>query len=122
MRTLPRVSWRRLGRRMWILLGLLVAGLVCGFVLVRSGVLTELRARHVARSGEALLSKNDPAGARLKFREALRLDPDLPGVRLRLAELERRLGDWELAFLEYQTTTEMHPEDPEGWVGLADLM
>jgi predicted Zn-dependent protease len=39
-----------------------------------------------------------------------------------LAGLERRLGDWELAFLEYQTTTEMHPEDPDGWLGLADLM
>src|SRR5262249_9539444 len=98
------------------------AGSLAVLALARSGVLTELRARHVAKGGETLLRENDPAGARLKFREALRLDPDLPGVRLRLAELERRLGDWELAFLEYQTTTEMHPEDPNGWLGLADLM
>jgi predicted Zn-dependent protease len=122
MRTLPRVRWHRLGRRAWILLGVLVAGSVGVFALVRSGVLAELLARHVARRGEALLAKDDPAGARLSFREALRLDPDLPGVRLRLAELERRLGDWELAFLEYQTTTEMHPEEPDAWLGLADLM
>jgi predicted Zn-dependent protease len=122
MRTLPRVKWHRLGRRTWLLLGLLVAGSLGVFAWVRSGALTELRARHVARGGEALLGENDPAGARLKFREALRLDPDLPGVRLRLAELERKLGDWELAFLEYQTMTEMHPEDPDGWLGLADLM
>src|SRR5678810_805614 len=45
----------------------------------------------------------------------------MPAVRLRL-ELERRLGDLELAFLEHQTTTEMDPEDPDGWIGLADLM
>jgi predicted Zn-dependent protease len=122
MRTLPRVKWHRLGRRTWIVLALLVAGSVGVVAGVQSGALARLRARHVAKRGQALLGKNDPAGARLSFREALQLDPDVPGVRLRLAELDRRLGDWELAFLDYQTTTEMHPEDPDGWLGLADLM
>ena len=122
MRTLPRVKWHRLGRRTWLLLALLAASSLCVLALVRSGLLAELRARQIARRGEALLGKNELAEARLALRQALRLDPDLPGVRLRLAALERRLGDWELAFLEYQTTTEMHPEDPDGWLGLADLM
>jgi len=122
MRKLPRVKWHRLGRRTWILLGLLTASSAGVFALARSGMLAELRARHIARRGERLLSKNELPEARENLRQALRIDPDLPEVRLRLAGLERRLGDWELAFLEYQTTTEMHPEDPDGWLGLADLM
>ena len=122
MRKLPRVEWHRLGRRTWILIGLLIASSVGVFILVKSRFLAELRARHIASRGEGLLSKNELAEARLNLRRALRLDPNIPAVRLRLAELERRLGDWELAFLEYQTTTEMRPEDPNGWIGLADLM
>jgi predicted Zn-dependent protease len=122
MRKLPRVKWHRLGRRTWILLVFLTASSAGVFALARSGILAELRARHIARRGERLLSGNELAEARVNLRQALRLDPDMPAIRQRLAALERRLGDWELAFLEYQTMTEMHPEDPEGWLGLADLM
>ena len=100
MRKLPRVKWHRLGRRTWILLGLLTATSVGVFALLRSHFLAEPRARHLASRGEALLSRNELGEARLNLRQALRLEPDMPAVRLRLAELERRLGDWELAFLD----------------------
>src|SRR6185436_15694165 len=40
----------------------------------------------------------------------------------RLAETELARGQWEIAFLEYQELTDLHPEDPEGWIGLGGLM
>ena len=36
--------------------------------------------------------------------------------------MELGQGRWELAFLQFQYATEMHPEDPAAFISLADLM
>src|SRR5436853_440297 len=56
------------------------------------------------------------------LRRVLRLRPFDAGARLTLANLELSAGNWELAFLEYQSLTELHPEEPQGWIGLASIL
>jgi len=105
----------------WIALGLIAAALVGSQVLPIPFV-TERRAAFNLEQAQAHLASGDFEQAKAEFRAALRLQPANREARRQLAAMELRLGRWELAFLEFQSLTEMHPEDPEGWIGLADLM
>jgi predicted Zn-dependent protease len=114
----------RLGFRGWVLLCIIIiiAVLVSMPWILRSRFVAERRAALSTRRAEAHLAAGELDAARRDFRAALRLQPDAVGVRQQLATLELNLGDWELAFLEFQSLTEMEPEDPNGWIGLADVM
>jgi tetratricopeptide (TPR) repeat protein len=50
------------------------------------------------------------------------MQPGNGEARSQLAAMELGLRNWELAFLEFESVTAMHPEDPRGYIGLADLM
>jgi tetratricopeptide (TPR) repeat protein len=104
-----------------------------GFVVVAAVALSTpgvLRSRFVVQQRAAFAlrrARSDVANgafdkARFELRTALRLQPGDVVARRELAEMEQRLGNAELAFLEYEALSEMHPEDPEAWVRLADLM
>jgi predicted Zn-dependent protease len=72
-------------------------------------------------------AEDDIAAGRLDkavagLRTALRLRPGDARARTQLAATELARGQWEIAFLEYQELTDLHPEDPDGWIGLGDLM
>ncbi len=82
----------------------------------------EWRAEMHARRARTHLASRELDQARVEFRRALRLNPEDLGSRRELADMEARLGHAELAFLEYQSLTEMHPEDATGWVRVAELM
>jgi predicted Zn-dependent protease len=84
--------------------------------------MTERRAAFNLERARAHLASGEFDQARAKFRAALRLQPGNAEARRQLAAMELRLGNWEVAFLEFQSLTELHPEDPDGWIGLADLM
>ncbi len=82
----------------------------------------EWRAEVHARRARTHLASREIDQARVEFRRALRLNPEDAGARRELADMEAGLGHTELAFLEYQSLTEMHPEDATGWVRVAALM
>ncbi|MGZ6058238.1 MAG: tetratricopeptide repeat protein [Myxococcaceae bacterium] len=117
-----RLSYLRLKARTWVVLGVVVGVTVALPWIARSRFVAELRAASLVRRAQAHLAARELDGARRDLRAALRLQPDAADPRHQLAVTELSLGDWDLAFLEFQTLTEMHPEDPRGWIGLADLM
>ncbi|MEW4569986.1 tetratricopeptide repeat protein [Tautonia sp. JC769] len=57
------------------------------------------------------------------YREALKRDPSLDGVLLRLAETIRRSGNYSEAVESFETYLERHPDDPDAlaWSGLNQL-
>jgi tetratricopeptide (TPR) repeat protein len=91
------------------------------FALRSKFVLAKRAAYHVHRA-DARLAAGDVAQARSEFRTALRLQPDLAEPRRQLAAMELAAGNSELAFLEYEALTEMHPESADGFVGVATVM
>jgi predicted Zn-dependent protease len=87
-----------------------------------SGFVARRRAGfHLARA-RAQLASGRVAEARSGFRAALRLQPGDAEARRRLAAIELSQGNWEVAFLEDQSLTDLHPEDAGTWIALADLM
>ena len=121
----PRPKQHRVRTRTWVVLGaaLGIAVIAVGTAwILRSRFVAERRAASLVRRAEAHLAAHELAEARRDLRAALRLQPDAAGPRHQLAVTELSLGDWDLAFLEFQSLTETHPEDPRGWIGLADLM
>jgi tetratricopeptide (TPR) repeat protein len=122
MRKLLRVMHDRLGLRGWVALCIMLAVLVSAPWIFHSRFVDERRAALSLKRAEAHMVAHELDEARRDFRAALRLQPGTASARRQLAMLELSLGDWELAFLEFQSLTEMHPEDPNGWVGLADVM
>src|SRR6266852_2265954 len=105
----------RLKIRGWIALCLIVAAAV--------GLPRVFSSRFVSQRRAALsLTRAQAHLAGSELRAALRLQPGNGDARHQLAILELRLGNPELAFLEFESLTELRPEDPNGWIGLADLM
>ncbi len=87
-----------------------------------SRFVTGRRAAHHLDRGRAHLASREFEQARAELRASLRLQPDSVEARRQLAAMELGLGNWELAFLELESLGALHPEDPECWIALADLM
>jgi predicted Zn-dependent protease len=122
MRNLFRSMHDRLKLRRWIALCLIVAAVVWLSQVLPTRFVTERRAALNLEQAQAHLASGEFDQARAEFRAALRLQPGNGEARRQLAAMELRLGHWEIAFLEFQSLTELHPEDPNGWIGLANLM
>jgi tetratricopeptide (TPR) repeat protein len=112
-----RVTWRG-----WLALCVVAALLAAAPFAVRSKFVLARRAAYHVHRAEGRLAVGDVAQARVEFRAALRLQPDLAGARRELAAMELAAGNTDLAFLEYETLSEMHPESPDGFVGVATVM
>ena len=112
----------RLRLRGWVAVGVALAMLTSAPRALRSRFVTERRAAFSLKRAQAHVAARQFDDARRDFRAALLLQPANAGARLQLATMELGLGNPELAFLEFQTLTELHPEDPNGWIGLADLL
>jgi len=107
--------------------GVIVLGLIAAAVLLlprvwSSRFVAQRRAAFHLKRAETQQAVHEPGRARAEFRAALRLDPANSGARLKLADLELALGNWELAFVELESLTELHPEQPDGFIALARLM
>jgi predicted Zn-dependent protease len=122
MRNFFRLMHERLKLRGWIALCLIVATVILVSQVLPTRFITERRVASGLQRAQAHLASGESDRARAEFRAALRLQPGNGEARRQLAAMELRLGHWELAFLEFQSLTELHPEDPDGWIGLADLM
>jgi tetratricopeptide (TPR) repeat protein len=123
MRKVLRSLNNRMRVRGWIALLILVAAAAVGLPSVlKSRFVSQRRAAFALKRAEAQRASRHFQQARTEFRAALQLEPGDSVARRELAELELGLGNTELAFLEYESLTEMHPEDPRGWVKLAELM
>ncbi len=107
----------------WVaLLVLLVAtGLSLPSVL-SSRLVSQKRAAFALKRARAHLASHQIDQARAEFRAALQLDPGQAMARRELADMELGVGQTDSAFLAYESLTEMHPEDVDGWLKLAGLM
>jgi predicted Zn-dependent protease len=115
------VRWKRFAR--WAGLAALAALLVIGVVKAfDSRLVRGKRAELAAGRARTALEAGDVERARSELRAALALMPDDTAARKQLAALEAARGSPEAAFLEYQSLTEVSPEDPDGWIALARLM
>jgi predicted Zn-dependent protease len=112
----------RLRLQGWIVLCVVLAAVLGLSQLWRSRFVMERRAAFKLERAQAHLASGEFDRGRAAFRAALRLEPGNGEARRQLAAVELRLGQWELAFLEFQSLTDLHPEDPDGWIGLANLM
>ncbi|HZR10214.1 MAG TPA: tetratricopeptide repeat protein [Myxococcales bacterium] len=121
IRKLARSAHDKLKIRGWIALAAASAALIAAPGAWRSRFVTDRRAALRLRQAQAHLAAGEVDQARIDFRKALRLQPFDANARLQLASMELGAGNWELAFLEYQSVTELHPELPEGWIGLAGI-
>ena len=109
-------------RRLWIVGAVvLVAAGVLGFIRARPAI-DRFRAKRALTHARAQIASKAFDQARSSLFEAIRLQPLSAEPRKELAFLERSLGNSALALLAFQNLTEVHPEDPEAWIGLADLM
>jgi len=108
--------------RGWIALCAIAAAALSLPKVWTSGVVTERRAALHLKRARAALAANEFHQARAQLRAALRLRPDDREARQDLAAMELGVGNWELALLEFESMTESHPEDPDGWIGLAGIM
>ena len=111
------VAWlRRPGRVVAALLG--VGVLAALLLLARTPVQRWLAARDLERAQELIVGQRvDDAASALAA--ALRRNPRLAGARQALGELELQRGRLEEAFLQFLTLSELQPEAPAGWDGLA---
>jgi predicted Zn-dependent protease len=89
---------------------------------MESRFVAERRSELHLRRARAAVAARAYDEARSEFRSALRLSPGDLAARRELAAMELGLGRTELAFVEYQSLTEMHPEEPAGWIRVAELM
>ena len=122
IRELARRAHERLRFRGWIAIAAALSAILAAPAAWRSRFATERRAAIRLKSARAHLAAREIDAARADFRKALRLQPFDAGARLELAAMELGAGNWELAFLEYQSVTETHPEIAEGFIGLAGIM
>jgi len=112
----------RLKLRGWIALCLILATAVGLPRALSSRFVSQRRVALSLKRAQAHLVAHELDQARSELRAALRLQPGNADARYQLANIELGLGNWELAFLEFQSLTELHPDSPDGWIGLADLM
>ncbi|MBI4382088.1 MAG: tetratricopeptide repeat protein, partial [candidate division NC10 bacterium] len=122
MRNAFRLMHDRLKLRGWIAFCLIVGAVVWLPQLWSTRVVTERRAAFNLKRAQAHLASGEFDQSRAEYRAALRLQPGNAEARRQLATMELRLGRFELAYMEFQTLTELHPEDPDGWIGLANIM
>jgi tetratricopeptide (TPR) repeat protein len=122
IRKLLRDAHAKIGLRGWIAICVILGALVSAPGVLRSRFVTERRAAMSLKRARAHLAARELDEARRGYRAALRLRPADAAARLELATVELETGNWELAFLEYQSLTELHPADPDGWVGLAAIL
>src|SRR5207245_6666514 len=117
-----RLLHDRLKLRGWVALCLTVAAAASLPLVLPSRFVTQRRAALHLKRAQAHVASRQLDQARVEFRAALQLLPGSGDARRQLAAMEFARGNWELAFLELESLTEMHPEDPGGWMGLADLL
>ena len=113
---------RRIKVRGWIALLLLAATVAALPRAFRSRFVSERRAALALKRAQDRRAAGEVSSAREEFQAALRLEPGGLQAREQLAAMELQQGHWELAFLQYQFATQMHPEHPAAWIALADLM
>src|SRR5688572_12788131 len=70
----------------------------------------EAAVRSLARS-QALLDRNDRAGARTALQEAIQLAPRAVGPLITLAQLEETLGEFDSAIARYRVALEVQPNN-----------
>jgi tetratricopeptide (TPR) repeat protein len=100
----------------------LIAGVAALPLGWRSDLVARQRAAFHLKRAQAQVSAGKLDEARSGFRASLNLQPGDADARRQLAAMELSRGNWELAFLEYQSLTDMHPEDAAAWIALADMM
>ncbi|MBI1850804.1 MAG: tetratricopeptide repeat protein [Planctomycetes bacterium] len=66
-------------------------------------------------------ARGDVDGARREYDAAIQCDPQTIVARLRLGDLERRAHRPDNAEAHYATLIAIHPDDPDGYLGLAIL-
>lgn len=122
MGNLLRAARARIGLRGLIAIGVALAAVLAAPAALRSRFVTGRRAAMSLERARARLAARELDQARRDFRAALRLRPADAAARFELAAVELDLGNWELAFLEYQSLTELRPDDPDGWTALASVL
>ena len=99
---------------------LAVAALATAVFLARGPVDRWLARGDLERARGAIAAQRvDDAASALAA--ALRRNPRLGSARQALGELELRRGRLEEAFLQFQALSDMEPENPVGWDGLAQV-
>jgi tetratricopeptide (TPR) repeat protein len=112
----------RLTLRGWIALCLILAAAVGLPRFLSSRLMSQRRLASSLERARAHLAAREFDQGRRELRAALGFDPGNADARNQLATMELGLGNREIAFLEFQTLTEMQPQDPNGWIGIADLL
>jgi tetratricopeptide (TPR) repeat protein len=110
-----------------VVVALVVACIVAAAAVVSMqftpfAVVAKWRAESLVERADAELASGDNPKAKALLREALQLDPSNRAARRKLADADLRLGQWELAFLELQTLTQLHPDDADAWIAIANVM
>jgi tetratricopeptide (TPR) repeat protein len=113
-----RLSARRI---LWLCLGLLGVLAVGSSLYLARGPLHAFAARRELGHARQLLQTHHPDDALSALEEALRSDPALADARGMRGTLELQRGHPEQAFLEFQSQSELEPQNPEGWLGLAQV-
>ena len=90
--------------------------------LLRSRWVNERRVSRSMQRARAYLAVRDLEAGHRELQDVLRLQPANADARYELATLELGTGNWELAFVEFQSLTELQPDDPRGWIGLASIL
>jgi tetratricopeptide (TPR) repeat protein len=108
--------------RLWIVGAVVaVAAGVLGLIRARPAI-DKFRAERTMAQARSQIASKAFDQARSSLFEAIRLQPLAAEPRRQLAFLEKSLGNNDLALLALQNLTEMHPEDPDAWIGLAGQM
>ena len=112
-----RLSWSRRSR--WTAVALLALGaLIAGALFARAPMARWLARRDLQRAqGSIAAHRVDEAASALAA--ALHRNPRLWQAREALGELELGRGRLEEAFLQFQALSDLEPENPAGWDGLA---
>jgi len=113
-----RVPPRRI---LWLCLFLLCASAVGFSLYLARGPLHAFVARRELGHARQLLESNHPDQALSTTEDALRWYPGLAEARRLRGELEFKRGRLEQAFLEFQSLSELEPQNPDGWLGLAQV-
>jgi len=107
----PGAALRRFGLRGLLVVGFFAALVVGAPLVLRSRFFAARRASFAVDRAGAHLAAGRFAEGRADLTSALSLQPTDGNARRKLADAELKAGNAELAFLEYQTLTELHPED-----------
>ena len=112
---------RRVGAGRAIALGLVVAAAAVAPSVWKTRFVRHARASYFSARADSALASNEDDRARGFLRSALRLRPEDAAARRRLASIELKHGDWEIALLDFQELQEFTPDDPEPFVMAAKV-